>query len=564
MVAVPGGDTLLPSNPPQRTQVAICMADHEELDTPASPPPPAYEFCQQEFDQKVSHALEASEAELRRESTEEESDWEVWDEAAFAAAVARLALSDSSPGAGSSSSHPRSPPADASVSSSNTALRQGQTQIPSPGNGKAKSDGREDDVGACAEDAFGPARGSVQPLRIVKKAASTTQSGSTKEKERPSWFEEAQLDPGPPQNAPAPQPTASFRAEVHRSDSIISRSDTPPPVFTAIGPSLDGPPYEGPSVILTYVPGDSRPASPLHSPLPTQASFTGMPFAHPQSGSAGRRTLPQPPRSFSPQAIQPRTTHESLPPPRRPMLSSGSPRPNSSYHSQSPHSGPRVAFDPRMAYASAKSSPFHIQHDPLPAKVDAAALYRQVSSFIMLCMKINCLCAALLFPLFTPRLRWLERRQVPIRMSLLDVYAVNSRSRICSSLPLGSNISGSIYSNNLASHPQSSYHLPQTQPAPSRSLGNFYAPSRENMSSPAPSIASHHSSSSHYSPHQTMGRHEYQRVYQPALTAHRPGAAYPPTSYQAAPSHQRPTTHPVTASAYRSTTYQDTYQPTSY
>lgn len=353
------------------------MADHADFDTPDSPPPPAYEFCQQEFDQKVSHALEASQAEPPRESAGED-EWEAWDETIFAAAAARLTLSDASAGAGSSTYYLRSPHADASVSHLGTAPGQG----PIPGNGKARSDGRED---AHAEGAFGPGGGSVQPLRIVKKATPLAQpeAGSAKEKERPSWYAEAQLDAGPPQDAP--QPATSFRAEVHRSDSIVSRSDTPPPMFTPIGPSLDGPPYEGPPVVLTYVPGDSRPASPLHSPPATQTTFAGAPFSHSRSGSTGRRSLPQPPqpqapqRSFSPSSfVQARPTHQSLPPPRPPP-STGSPRPTTAYHPKPVYSAPRVAFDPRMAYADAKSSPFDTHGlEPPPPKVNAAALYRYI------------------------------------------------------------------------------------------------------------------------------------------------------------------------------------------
>lgn len=46
-------------------------ADFEE------PPPPAYELIQQEFDQKILHALEASQSEPQPRFEGEE--WEEWD-----------------------------------------------------------------------------------------------------------------------------------------------------------------------------------------------------------------------------------------------------------------------------------------------------------------------------------------------------------------------------------------------------------------------------------------------------------------------------------------------------
>lgn len=541
------------------------MADHEDFDTPDSPPPPAYEFCQQEFDRKVSHALEASQAETRRESADEEDEWEVWDEAAFAAAAARLAVSDAPSGAASgSTSYLRSPPADVSVSHLNTASGTEQApQGPSPGNGKGKSDGREDD--AFYGDAS--ASGGVQPLRIVKKAGAIAQPGSVKEKERPSWFAEAQLDAGPPRGAS--QPAASFRAQVYRSDSIASRSDTPPPVFTPIGPSLDGPPYEASGVVLTYTSADSRPASPLHSPVSAQASLTGTPFVqspiathapavpytHGRSGSGSRRSLPQPPqsqsqpqspppqspspaRSLSP-AVQTRPAHESLPAARRVLPSSGSPRPMSTFTARSVYDGPRLAFDPKLAYTSAKSSLFDSQQEPMPAKVDAAALYSSAVS-----------------SLYSSTKSGPAARAVPgAKLATPSIYSANSP-----------------YSNAPASRPQSSYYLPQNQGAVSQSPGNSYGPSREAMKSPAPSeasVASHQSSSSPYNQQPTSGRYGYQAVQ----SSYRAGTGYQatpyqPTSYQSGPYqgavNQQSSARPATTTAYQPNTYQNSYQPTAY
>lgn len=353
------------------------MSDPSYVDAPDSLPPPAYEFSQQEFDQKVSHALEASQTEQQRVGDAQE-DWEEWDEEAFLTAAARLEVSDTtSPGASSSS---QSPPSSASAPVSSFL------PDPSPGSGNGK--GRSDQ-GMDAEDLPGGNQ-SVQPLRIQKKSAQTPYAQSGKEKERPSWLEEAQLG-GPPALDPVAHRMSGLRADVHRSDSMRSMSSsTPPPEFTAVGPSLDGPPYEGPApipqpsgVVLTYVPGDSRPASPLNSPVAVETHLPHRSFS-PQFSPPhnGRRSLPQPPpspRSFAASSgPQSRTGHQSLPAAQR-ILPQSNPRPFTRYSAKSAYPVPRVAFDPRVAYANEKSSHFGMANqDSLPTKVDAAALYRRV------------------------------------------------------------------------------------------------------------------------------------------------------------------------------------------
>jgi hypothetical protein len=346
-----------------------------DFDAPDSPPPPAYEFCQQEFDQKVSHALEASQRQAN-----EDDEWEVWDEAAFEVAAARLVLSDPPVVGESSSSSSRST---GDASGSGLAVPASASAQPVPirgnGNGKAKSDGSEYD-----DDAYEATQG-VQPLRIAKKGTTSVQPELGREKERPSWFAEAQLG-GPTQDAATPDTNQG--APLRRSDTMFSeRLPTPPPEFTPVGPSLDGPPYDGPVTVLTYVPGDSRPASPLHSPIPVHAPLPSAPPRLSQSPS-NRRSLPQPPqvdqRSFSASPAPPiRTHYHSLPAPARPSPPRTSPRPTTTYSAKPAYVAPRVAFDPRLAYASAqKSSYFDVARgtEPLPAKVNAASLYRYAYS----------------------------------------------------------------------------------------------------------------------------------------------------------------------------------------
>ncbi|KAI0081786.1 hypothetical protein K474DRAFT_1142550 [Panus rudis PR-1116 ss-1] len=64
----------------------------------SSPPPPAYELTEQEYDQKVSVVVERSRVEASSSAVARQDDelWEIWDEAAFEAAAARTTVSNSS------------------------------------------------------------------------------------------------------------------------------------------------------------------------------------------------------------------------------------------------------------------------------------------------------------------------------------------------------------------------------------------------------------------------------------------------------------------------------------
>ncbi|KIP05793.1 hypothetical protein PHLGIDRAFT_128645 [Phlebiopsis gigantea 11061_1 CR5-6] len=507
------------------------MSEPSYFDTLDSPPPPAYEFSQQEFDQKVSHALEVSRAEPQR-AGEAEEEWEVWDEAVFATAVARLAVSETatSPGASSSRS-PADAPASGAALVPSAQAQQPPAQV---GNGKGRVD---------RAPGFGASPDHVQPLRIVKKSTQAPLAQSGK-KERPSWLEEAQLG-GPP--APPAHRAAVDRPAVYRNDSVRSiQSSTPPPEFTPVGPSLDGPPYEGPpqpsGIVLTYVPGDSRPNSPLHSPVEARAplpyrSLSPSQFSPPQPRNSIRRSLPPPPgpRAYSSSpGPQNRNVHQSLPsPPRIPPQPS--PRPAASYGLKQGYGvvTPRVAFDPRVAYANEKTSFFDLaSEEPQPQKVDAASLYSSAVSSLYT--------SSVSAPPPPPPLR--------------PHYATPS-------------INLSPYSNFSASQSHSSYHLPQPA-APAASSYSLHQPLiRESAASPAPSEMS---AISRQSVHSTHSQHTATRPGYPSQqlqSGYHPGTGYQSTSYPS----QAQTAYPAQPSYqhqqrphYQSASYQSSYQPTSY
>ncbi|KAF8914667.1 hypothetical protein CPB85DRAFT_524258 [Mucidula mucida] len=186
---------------------------------PPSPPPPAY--SEQEFDAKVATALQASlHISQARKPQEEEEEWEEWDEAAFEAAAReasgqeRSASPSASSSGGSSSSRALPPPPAAHRNSASPPV--------------------------------------IRPLNIHKKnrSSSSSYSGSVtsqpastssrpSEKPRPSWYDEAGL--GQSTASPSTAPSAFI---IHNTTENDEDYSVPPPPFSAMGPSLDGPPFE--------------------------------------------------------------------------------------------------------------------------------------------------------------------------------------------------------------------------------------------------------------------------------------------------------------------------------
>lgn len=320
------------------------MSDSTLFDEPDSPPPPAYELTAQEFDQKASHLIEESRNEPLRRSNDGDL-WEVWDEAAFDTAVAQLTLSE-----GTSSSSSSSAP----------------DTISETARAKAKE----------AEMSSHRSEG-VAPLRIHKKSAPS--HSSMTEKERPGWYAEAQLDRDQPSGSQAtPQSPRRELPQAPRRSSYEEREATPPPMFEAVGPSLDGPPYEGaPAIIMTYSGSDSRPASPLQSPTSPAPPFS---FSHHPTPSRSFTSSPQPSHYRSSPGPQPShglpVTVSHAPAVSRvntdkPSVSNVRPAANFAVL------GPRVPFNPQMAY-NRKPRYGLPEEEPLPQIVDASAFYTLV------------------------------------------------------------------------------------------------------------------------------------------------------------------------------------------
>lgn len=271
-------------------------------------PPPAYELTQETFDQKTQQGIQAS-----LEAQADPLDlWEEWDEAKFEANSRAQETSGSS-----SSTAPSHPPA--------TAQQYPQEKAPRP----------------PSPPLLQQEEPAVRPLRIIKKSQAAAYNKAV---EARSYHSNTLLE--------APPSSSDGGASLDRSFSMLSVGRrTPPPMFESIGPSYDGPEYE--EVTMSYVPGDSRPSSPM-SVL---------------SNDSYRPPVPPPPRMTD--------AHPNMgvPPPPQPRIQY-QPAPKPVPQGQRPQYQPRrrVGFDPMSAYKS--KSVFTPGLEPTPERIDAAAFYK--------------------------------------------------------------------------------------------------------------------------------------------------------------------------------------------
>lgn len=307
-------------------------------------PPPAYDASQSESDQKTAHALEIS---LQTPDTvpQEEESWQEWDEAAYEAAAWVLRGGNSGEG-------------------SSLALR--APLIP------------------------------VAPLRIQKKTGSKAPTRAVHPtKQRPSWFSEAGLDSSSTASSsssveytsavlparyitnggsepPSPQFTHHDIPEDDEEDRSI-----PPPAFTAVGPSLDGPPFEE-VFTLAYHGNGSAPPSPLMSPVPSLAYVSQPNPTRPRSQQTQHH---QPHQQYHPLTPQSRITsqpryRQSLPTAQRPPRQHVSPRPMTTYTPRLMQPS-AIEFDHSIAYTSRGGFPESPNHSSgISYTINAAEFYK--------------------------------------------------------------------------------------------------------------------------------------------------------------------------------------------
>ncbi|KDQ20742.1 hypothetical protein BOTBODRAFT_40818 [Botryobasidium botryosum FD-172 SS1] len=338
--------------------------------SPTGPPPPAYEFSQQEFDRKIAHvedySLSVSQTRQRYLNSVEEEEFERWDDAVFQANAARYAplqsYASASAGAGSSS-----------------AAR----PLPNPHHAVA------------ATSSSAP----IRPLSIAKKT--TPPAPAPYVKDRPSWLADAGLDTPPSSQPITTPPTFQHDTQVPRPRSYSITSsvtdsppegrryvtnspasiqqtfshalhddpegelDLPPPPFAAVGPSLAGPAYED-VVGRRPTPGAAR----MQSPQPNH-------YSHAPPGPPAQQPVHS---NYS--SLQNR--RDSVPTAPRPP--SANRRPHTSHSASGPNPRsfglPPVQFDASIAYAQ-KSALGDVNMQPkLPAEGATAFYSSAVSSHL--------------------------------------------------------------------------------------------------------------------------------------------------------------------------------------
>ena len=331
------------------------MSDPSEVTISGSPPPPAYEISEREFDRKTAVALQTSRADYQ-------------------------ATFPTRPSGGQDDASLDESAAESDVLETTSVVDSVSESELGSGSGYGVGSYSQYRWTSSGKDKEAEASGSSAKADEVL--------SQRKEKAQASWFTDLRRG------------DSIGGASLTRSGTMSTyceRQATPPPMFEAMGPSLDGPPYELPAaqITLTYRPGDSRPCS----PLTTRSHSRSSSFAHPhplppiphQPKGRQRPPLPSPPQLRQPRNIAspspPRTnlapSTVSSPQRRSPIPGSNlvrgtpSPRPVSIFNPTST----RVTFDPQFAYNSKPS--LDLEDGRALAPTDASSFYKSVNDFVL-------------------------------------------------------------------------------------------------------------------------------------------------------------------------------------
>jgi hypothetical protein len=333
-------------------------------------PPPAY--SEQEFDQKISIALDASLTTPTQ--TAEEEAWEEWNEAAFEAASRAVSGESGSSGP----THVWS-----NQSAGGSASQRAETYPPEKGG-----------LGVIL-----PTPASIEPLRIHKRSASNGKSGlsktyfdgygenhngssssSSKTKTNPDSY--SQVGIGGPAPRSIPHATQTTYHNVPLDDEADDFS-VPPPPFAPVEPNPDGTPI----VIMSYDPSTSAPPSPLSSPMAPHLQLPDHRHPFPQV-LPQRPYLQQP--DGPPEGLVPRPSRQSLPAPPRPSNQHlGQPLGKRPSTMLGPTPMQRMGFNPPVIHNKRGGLPLLLpvqQHtQPYAQSFNANAFYKLGSS-IMFCL----------------------------------------------------------------------------------------------------------------------------------------------------------------------------------
>ncbi|KAF9268007.1 hypothetical protein L218DRAFT_1073379 [Marasmius fiardii PR-910] len=341
-------------------------------------PPPAY--TEQEFDRKVANVLQASLA---------DDEWEEWDEVKFEAAAAALrAGSDASSAGQSSSDVKKSPPtvypAEKQGSSSGmvshypTTPDTGQVaegalraRTNAPPAGQSSSNVKKPSPNFYPPEKQGSSSGMVSHYPVAPDATRPDDNGPTPHlhstSHSPGQTSHAHLTSGPALESSQSHHQLPTSTSIQYEDE--EDMSVPPPAFTGVGPSLDGPPYEE-VMRLSYNPPGGEQA------FPRLPSPSWSPQAHdvPLRPSSAATSI----HSYPSQDLGVRSREESH---NHPYPSTYS-RQHANYVTRAPAATPRMDFNPAVAYGRPMMTDQAVTRTPAQV-IDASAFYNSsVSSFL--------------------------------------------------------------------------------------------------------------------------------------------------------------------------------------
>ncbi|CDO75600.1 hypothetical protein BN946_scf184858.g40 [Trametes cinnabarina] len=354
------------------------------FETSDSPPLPSYQISQNEFDRKTNRALMQSAAEPPRPRVDEDG-FEIWDDSVFEAYATQDGM--------------RSPAIKGSISSGSV---QSSSVRLVPSSCTSRSEVPDQAVAASAKwrdgGTFQESEADAAGLISSQTRALNATNRRRSEKRRPSpqdTTEDGKDTANSHPLRPQPSSTSSTVPEARRlhraprrqltvfndvGDAAEGQREvTPPPEFTPVGPSLDGPPYE--VVIMSYDGPELEPADPVPEP-PGFDEHSSENEIYSPAAADNMHPSPVHPQSTSPiSPLHSPTTHSAHTQTLLPNTATQVQPSKAEHHLRSAHShpklprGPRIPFDPQTAYS--RPLPTVSQRGDLsPQAVDASVFYR--------------------------------------------------------------------------------------------------------------------------------------------------------------------------------------------
>ncbi|KAL7282421.1 hypothetical protein ACG7TL_003892 [Trametes sanguinea] len=347
------------------------------IETSDSPPPPSYEISQHEFDHKTKRVLEQSAAEPPRPRVDDDG-FEIWDDAVFEAYalqddIRSLSIKDSNLAGGSARTE-LSGLQDPSITEVIGGFKKAEVDAGTPLG--------TDSNAAGLISSQTQALNATRRRRSEKQRLSLHRTDSRRSNATTSSSSDPQASGSSSSNVPETRRPRAPRRQLTVFNDVgdvagEEREVTPPPEFTPVGPSLDGPPYE--VVFMTYEGPELESADPdsdppgFDSPPESPDRLGEVRSTHATPSSLEPTSLDSPSKSPPTQHGRPQHRSSEATQPTHPPVIEHQLR---TAHSNAKFSQrPRIPFDPQTAYSRPLPSAPQ-RSDLTPHAIDASAFYR--------------------------------------------------------------------------------------------------------------------------------------------------------------------------------------------